>query len=80
LRVRLTDPDDFEGWTWEIDWGDGTVHTPTVDRKGDFVFLRRDGYAEPGTYTITVRATDPFGATSAPVSATVDTEALVAAR
>ena len=80
LRVRLSDPDDFEGWTWRIDWGDDVVSTPTVDRKGDFVFLRRQAYAEPGTYRITVTATDPFGATSTPVSTTVNTEALVAAR
>jgi probable HAF family extracellular repeat protein len=71
LRVRLTDADDTEGWTWHLDWSDGVVHTPTVDLKGEFVFLRRQPYEDPGTYTITVSATDAGGATSGPVTTTV---------
>ena len=65
LRVRLTDADDAAGpdvrWRWEIDWGDGAIHTPTVGRKGEFVFLRSTPYATAGPHTITARVTDPGG-------------------
>jgi probable HAF family extracellular repeat protein len=71
LRVRLADANDARRWRWRIDWGDDVVHAPTVTRKGDIVFLRRQGYARPGTYTITASATDADGAMSERATTTV---------
>jgi len=71
LRVRLVDRGDAGPWKWTLNWGDGVVHTPTVARKGEFVFLRRQAYTAPGPHTITAVATDPTGATSAVVTTTV---------
>jgi probable HAF family extracellular repeat protein len=72
LRVRLTDADTPAPgpWAWRIDWGDGVVNTPTVAIKGEFAFVRATPYATPGPHVITVTATDPGGAQSAPAATT----------
>ncbi len=53
------------GWndalTLTVDWGDGTTRTTTAAAGVDaYTALHR--YADNGTYTITVRATNPYGA------------------
>ncbi|ELZ91032.1 PKD domain-containing protein [Haloferax sulfurifontis ATCC BAA-897] len=51
----VEDPDGIRSIEWDID-GDGSV-----DRTGEAVFL---SYDTPGTYTVSVTATDAFGATT----------------
>jgi hypothetical protein len=65
LRVRLTDPGDSGPWDWHIHWGDRADTPQDVTYTGEFAFLRREPYTTYGPHTITVRATDPGGLTSA---------------
>ena len=64
-------PDDM--WTYEINWGDGTVEGPftatvdvpggpTTDTEGSFFGAHRYGNESPtGSYVVVVTVTDAFG-------------------
>jgi Ca2+-binding RTX toxin-like protein len=60
------------GFTFEIDWGDGS---PVEQIQGQSGTAATHAFAEEGTFTITVTATDQDGAASDPVSQTVEIEA-----
>lgn len=54
------DPEDFNGdLTWDVDWGDGTVHGTTTTAAG-FAQLPHT-WSAPGTYVIHYSATDSDG-------------------
>ena len=75
LRFRLRDPGDGGPWALRIDWGDGTVNTPSAREAGTLSFLREESYTTPGTYVITVTATDSRGATSTNTASNIHTAA-----
>lgn len=56
-----------------VDWGDGTQATGTyvTAYTTDRPLVRQKVYAASGAYTVTVRVTDRYGATSPPVSVRV---------
>jgi endonuclease/exonuclease/phosphatase family metal-dependent hydrolase len=72
LRFRLTDLGDRGPWALRIDWGDGTVHRPTVLSAGTLSFLRTTSYPGPGRYTITISATDAAGSVSMAQTVTIN--------
>jgi PKD repeat protein len=55
-------------FTYTLSWGDGS--TDTIGPGAASVDTDSHAYATPGTYTITLTVTDPFGTTSAPVTNT----------
>jgi uncharacterized delta-60 repeat protein len=65
----FTDEDNTSGFTYDIDWGDGTSHstgTATVDFTGEGQPTQGsfDGihvYADNGNYTVSVRVSDVYG-------------------
>ena len=59
------------GFTFDVDWGDGSAVEQIVGESGTVV---NHVFAEEGSYTITVTATDQDGASSEPVSLTVEIE------
>jgi endonuclease/exonuclease/phosphatase family metal-dependent hydrolase len=71
LKVRIRAPRGTGPYTWNIDWGDGFETQTTVERLGEFVFLRAQPYAAAGRYRIAAVATDSRGATSNVAFATV---------
>ncbi|NUQ63575.1 MAG: hypothetical protein HUU20_13955 [Pirellulales bacterium] len=74
LAIEASDPslaDQDDGFFYAIDWGDG--YTSTIDRSpGNFLVATSHLYAQPGTYSVQVTATDKDGAVSDPASQMVD--------
>ncbi|HEV3437152.1 MAG TPA: choice-of-anchor Q domain-containing protein, partial [Gemmata sp.] len=69
--VSATDPSptqQAEGFTYNIAWGDGL--TDTVGPGAASPDTVSHVYSKPGTYTITLTATDNAGTTSSPVTST----------
>jgi PKD repeat protein len=63
-------PDDMEaGFTFTIDWGDGTTEEIP---DGEAVTVATHAYSDVGTYTVTVTATDQDGGVSDEVTHTVE--------
>jgi hypothetical protein len=57
------------GFTFDVDWGDGSAVEQVVGESG---VIAPHVYTDNGTYTITVTATDQDGAASEPVTFTVE--------
>ena len=71
FTFTATDPsadDTAAGFTYVIDWGDGT---PVETLAGGASLTVAHTYATDGTFTLTVTAADQDGGVSAPVTATV---------
>ena len=71
LKVGAEDPSppDMTGtFAFSVDWGDGT---PVVSLTGPADPPVTHIYTSPGTFTVTATATDPDGATSAPLTFTI---------
>ena len=71
LSFQLLEPPAAGSWRVRIDWGDGTVDTPTVARAGAQTFLHARRYPRSGRYTIAVTATNAAGRASAPRTVTI---------
>ena len=72
-----TDPaaaDTAAGFTYAIDWGDGTPVQTVVGGAGGATVEVTHTYATDGTYTVTVTATDKDAGTSGPATGTVTVE------
>jgi hypothetical protein len=68
IKVGADDPspNDMTGtFSFTVDWGDGT---PVVSMTGPADPPVTHTYTSPGTFTVTATATDPDGATSAPLT------------
>ncbi len=58
----LTDTiNDGQSWTVDVNWGDGSSHTDFGATSTGSLSARSHAFALPGTYTVTVTATDPVG-------------------
>ncbi len=71
LKVGADDPSpaDMAGtFAFTVDWGDGT---PVVSLTGPADPPVTHTFTTPGTFTVTATATDPDGATSAPLTFTI---------
>jgi hypothetical protein len=69
---RAADPSSVDrtwGFRYVIDWGD---RTPLEEVDGGSAVSLKHTYDRPGSYTITMTATDKDGGTSAPVSRTIE--------
>jgi PKD repeat protein len=60
VNGTITDPGLLDTQTVEIDWADGLTETLKL-AAGQRQFLAEHVYAEPGEYSVTVRATDKDG-------------------
>ena len=63
----LTDTDnDSQSWAVDVNWGDGSAHTDFNAASTGPLSAQSHAFALPGTYTVTVTATDPIasGATA----------------
>jgi PKD repeat protein len=59
----FTDAGVLDGpWSWELDWGDGTMATGSAPAQSASITESR-AYAAAGTYTIRLRVTDKDGGT-----------------
>jgi hypothetical protein len=57
----LTDTlNDSQSWTVDVNWGDGSSHTTTSARSTGPLAAQPHAFSLPGTYTVTVTASDPF--------------------
>ena len=79
VGFSATDPsaaDQAAGFTFAIDWGDGTPIQPVT---GGASITANHAYSTPGDFTISVTATDKDGAVSAAATATAHVVPLVVA-
>jgi hypothetical protein len=52
---------DSQSWALDVDWGDGSAHTDFNAASTGPLGTQPHAFALPGSYTVTVTATDPIG-------------------
>ena len=73
FMVGASDPsaaDQAAGFTYSINWGDGSPIEAIARSEGNGELVARHAYAATGNYTVQVTATDKDGASSAPPAST----------